>query len=66
MGFFEFGFGVAGSEEPVVADFDEASGQYVEEEAADKLLGGECHQSGIFGGLIIPGFEGHVAVVAAD
>jgi hypothetical protein len=48
-GFFEFGFGVAGGQEPVVADFDEASGQDMEEEAADKFLGGECHLSGIFG-----------------
>ena len=29
-GFFEFGFGVAGSEEAVVADFDEASGEHME------------------------------------
>jgi hypothetical protein len=65
-GFFEFGFGVAGGEEAVVADFDEARGEHVEEEAADKLLSGEGHQPGIFWGLIIPGFEGHEAVVAAD
>jgi hypothetical protein len=65
-GFFEFGFGVAGSQETVVADFDEASGQHMEEEAPDKLLGGECHLSGIFGCLIISGLEGHVAVLAVD
>ena len=65
-GFFEFGFGVAGGEEAVVADFDEARGQHVEEEAEDKLLSGEGHQPGIFGGLIIPGLEGHVAVLAVD
>ena len=65
-GFFEFGFGVAGSQKAVVADFDEACGQHVEEEAPDKLLGGEGHLPGIFGGLIIPGLEGHVAVLAVD
>ena len=65
-GYFEFGFGVEGSQEAIVADFDEARGQYMEEETSDKLLGGERHQPGFFGGVIIPGFESHLAVVAVD
>jgi hypothetical protein len=65
-GFFEFGFGVAGGEEAVVADFDEARGQHVEEEAADKFLGGEGHLPGVFGGLIIPGLESDLTILAAD
>ena len=40
-GFFKFGFGVAGGEEAVVSDFDKARGEHMEEEAADKFLGGE-------------------------
>ena len=48
-GFFEFGFGIAGGQEAVVSDFDEARGEHMEEETADKLLGGEGDLSGIFG-----------------
>jgi len=66
LGFFEFGFGVTGGQETIVSDFDKARGQHVEEKAADKLLRGEGHQPGIFGGLIIPGLEGYEAVLAVD
>ena len=39
-GRFQFRSGIDGREKAVVADFDEAGGQHVEEEAADELLGG--------------------------
>jgi len=45
-GCLEFGFGIAGSQEAIVSDFNEARGQYMEEEAADKLLGGQSDLSG--------------------
>jgi len=62
----EFGFGVAGGQEAIMADLDEARGQYMEEETADKLLGGECHPPVFSRRVIIPGFESHLAVLAAD
>ena len=49
-----------------MADLDEARGQYMEEETADKLLGGECHPPVFSRRVIIPGFESHLAVLAAD
>ena len=65
-GHFEFGFGIARSQEAIVADFDKARGQHMEEETADKLLGGERHPPVFSRRVIIPGFESHLAVSAAD
>jgi len=41
---------VRGSEQAVVTDFDEAFGQDVLQEAADKLLGGNGRESGLISG----------------
>lgn len=45
-GCLQFRFGIAGSQEAIVSDFNESRGQYMEEEAADKLLGGQSDLSG--------------------
>ena len=44
---------VRGSEQAVVTDFDEAFGQDVLKEAADKLIGGNGRESGLISGRIL-------------
>src|SRR5215813_3938534 len=61
---------VRGSEQAVVTDFDEALGQDVLKEAADKLLGGNGRESGLSSGRILVGksdlaiLEGEDAAIA--
>src|SRR5215475_2415421 len=61
---------VRGSEQAVVTDFDEAFGQDVLKEAADKLLGGNGRESGPISGRILVGksdlaiLEGEDAAIA--
>ena len=42
-GFLQFRFGIAGSHEAEVADFDKARGQDVQQKTADELRGGGGH-----------------------
>src|SRR5262245_28409504 len=61
---------VRGSEQAVVSDFDEAFGQDVLKETADKLLGGDGRESGLISGRILVGksdlavLEGEDAAIA--
>ena len=61
---------VRGSEQAVVTDFDEAFGQDVLKEAADKFLGGNGRESGLISGRILVGksdlaiLEGEDAAIA--
>src|SRR5262245_26095870 len=55
-------------EQAVVADAVEACGQYVDEEAADELVGGEGHHLvsfAAFDPVVLP-LEGDAAVIACD
>jgi hypothetical protein len=57
-GLLQFGFGMAGGHEAVVADFDEAGRENVPEKATDELRGGEGHQPFVSGPVIVSGLEG--------
>jgi len=61
-GFFQFGFGIGRGHEAKVSDFDEPRWKDVQEKAADKLLGGDCHQPLLTGSAIVPGSEGDLAI----
>jgi|SRR5215813_6420024 len=56
---------VRGSEQAVVTDFDEAFGQDVLKEAADKLLGGNGRESGPISGRILVG-KSHLAILEGE
>ena len=56
---------VRGSEQAVVTDFDEAFGQDVLKEAADKLLGGNGRESGLISGRILVG-KSHLAILEGE
>jgi hypothetical protein len=56
----------AAGEQSVVADAVEAVRQDVDEEAADELAGGECHDLlAIIGTIVLPS-KGHAGAVAGD
>jgi hypothetical protein len=57
-GLLQFGFGIVGSHEAVVANFDEPGRENVPEKAADELRGGEGHQPFVPGTVIVSGLEG--------
>ena len=59
---FQFGFGVSWGEQSIVSDSDKALGQDVEQEAADKLVGGEGEESVVSGGGVVSGSEGDFTV----
>src|SRR5262249_24318454 len=59
---------LAAGEQAIVADAVEARGQYVHQETADELVGGERHQLvalGAFDPVVLP-FEGDALVIACD
>ena len=56
---------VRGSEQAIVTDFDEAFGQDVLKEAADKLLGGNGRESGLISGRILVG-KSHLAILEGE
>ena len=60
-GQLQFGLGVAGGHEAVVADFDKPGRENVQQKAADKLRGGKGHQPLLPGPGIVPGLEGDLA-----
>ena len=47
-------------------DFDEPRWEDVQEKAANKLLGGDCHQSLLTRSGIVPGTEGDLAISKAN
>src|SRR3984893_341870 len=55
-------------EEAIVADAVEPVGQYVDQEAADELVGVECHElvAGVALGPVILPFESHALAVEGD
>jgi hypothetical protein len=56
---------VRGSEQAIVTDFDEAFGQDVLKEAADKLLGGNGQESGLISGRTLVG-KSHLAILEGE
>ena len=56
---------VRGGEQAVVTNFDEAFGQDVLKEAADKLLGGNGRESGLISGRILVG-KSHLAILEGE
>ncbi len=61
-GLLQFGFGIAGGHEAVVADFDKPGRENVQQKAADKLRGGEGHQPFLPWPAIVSGLEGDLAL----
>ena len=61
-GFLQFGFGIGGGHEAVVSDFDKPGRENVPQKAADKLRGGDGHQSLVSGPAVVPGSEGDLAL----
>jgi len=59
---FQFRFSVSWGQQSIVSDSDKALGQDVEQEAADKLVGGEGEESVVSGGGVVSGSEGDFTV----